>query len=150
MRKSLTVLLLFPSFLILAVEISVVFVDSYRDIGIVKRFEVDREDAIFSIFEHLYDPPPGLRSFVPPGVLRVAYLLEDSIVVDLNSEKLTGIDFHAERLMLYQILVSIFRSFDVDRIYIIKDGKPAKTLVKYVDISLSFGRKEWLDWPIHW
>ncbi len=150
MRRSLTVLLLFPSFLTLAVEISVVFVDTYRDIGIVKRFEVDREDAIFSIFEHLYDPPPGLRSFVPPGVLRVAYLLEDSVVVDLNSEKLAGLDFHAERLMLYQILVSIFRSFDVERVYIIKDGKPAKTLVKYMDISLSFGRKEWLDWPIRW
>ena len=149
MRRSLTALLLFPSFLILAVEINVIFVDMYRDLGIVKKFEVDRENAIFAIFEHLYDPPPGLRSFVPPGVLRVAYLLEDSIVIDLNSEKLVGLDFHAERLMLYQILVSVFRSFDVERVYIIKDGKPAETLVKYIDISLSFGRKEWLNWPIH-
>jgi spore germination protein GerM len=137
-------------FLILAVEINVVYLDLNRDVGIGKRYEVEDENIIFSLFEYLYDPPAGLRSFVPPESLRAAFVLEDAIVVDLSSEKLVGLDFYAERMMLYQILLSIFKTFDVDRVYIIKDGKPAETLVKYVDISLSFGKKEWSSWPIRW
>ena len=138
------------SSLILGIEIKVVFVDAYKDLGIIRRFEVDEESVIFALFDHLYDPPPGLRSFVPIGVLRAAYVLEDAVVVDLDSEKLVGLDFYTERLLLYQILVSIFRTFDVEKVYVIKDGKPAKVLSRYVDISLSFGRREWLEWPIQW
>ncbi len=150
MRGSLTVLLLFLSSLILATEIQVVFVDYDRDIGVVKRFPLEEgEHPIFSIFQHLYDPPPGLRSFVPPGCLRAAYILEDAVVVDLRSERLNLSSFYAERMMLYQILLSIFRSLDVEKVYIMKDGKPAKVLWRLVDISLSFGREEWTEWPVH-
>ncbi len=150
MRKSLTVLLIFLSFQIWAVEIQVVFVDYNRDIGVVKHFQVDRTiPIVFSLFQQLYDPPPGLRSFVPPECLRAAFMLEDAMVLDFYSDRLEGLTFYAERMALYQILLSVFRTFDVSKVYMIKDGKPAKVFSKYADISLAFGREEWTEWPIH-
>ncbi len=149
MRRLSIVLLILISFPILAVEIQAVFVDYNKDIGVVKRFEVDETiPVVFSLFQQLYSPPPGLRSFVPPECLRAAFVLDDAVVLDFYSDKLEGMTFYAERMAIYQILLSVFRTFDVSRVYIIKDGKKAKVFSKYADISLSFGRKEWIEWPV--
>ncbi len=149
MRRLSIVLLILISFQILAVEIQAVFVDYNKDIGVVKRFEVDETiPVIFSLFQQLYSPPPGLRSFVPPECLRAAFVLDDAVVLDFYSDKLEGMTFYAERMAIYQILLSVFRTFDVSRVYIIKDGKKAKVFSKYADISLSFGREEWIEWPV--
>ncbi len=150
MKRLSIALLILIGFQILAVEIQAVFVDYNRDIGVVKRFNVDESiPIVFSLFQQLYSPPPGFRSFVPPGCLRAAFVLDDAVVLDFYSDKLEGMTFYAERMALYQILLSVFRTFDVNRVYIIKDGKRAKVFSKYADISLSFGREEWTEWPIH-
>ena len=150
MKRSLIALLILISFQILAVEIHAVFVDYSRDIGVVKRFKVDESiPIVFSLFQQLYSPPPGLRSFVPPECLRAAFVLDDAVVLDFYSEKLEGMTFYSERMAIYQILLSIFRTFDVSKVYIIKDGKSARVFSKYADISLSFGREEWTEWPVH-
>ncbi len=149
MRRLSIVLLILISFPILGVEIQAVFVDYNKDIGVVKRFEVDETiPVVFSLFQQLYSPPPGLRSFVPPECLRAAFVLDDAVVLDFYSDKLEGMTFYAERMAIYQILLSVFRTFDVSRVYIIKDGKKAKVFSKYADISLSFGREEWIEWPV--
>jgi len=149
LRRAWIILILLILSLCLSVEVQVVYVAGNMDLGVVKRFEVpDGVDPAVYLFDMLASPPTGYRSFVPAGVLRAVYLLSDTIVVDLEGKKARGMDFYSERMFIYQLLLSLFRTFDVKTVHILVDGKAQKALAKYVDISLGFRRQDWLNWPL--
>ncbi len=129
----------------LASEIDLVYIEPGFSAFHVEKFEVN-DDPIESIFSKLSNPPHGYLSFVPPNVLRTYFILEDTIVLDLKKKPLEGLDFDGERYFLYQILSSIFLSFDFENVKIIIDGKDSDVLVSEVDLRFSFTRSAWIDW----
>ena len=149
MRRPLIIPILLIVSLSLSIEVSVVYISESMDLGVVKRYEVPQgKEPLSFLFQMMASPPPGYRSYVPKDILRAGYLLSDALVIDLNGTSLSDLGFKEERLFLYQILISLFRTYDVNEIYILVDGKQRGYLMKYVDISLGFRRQDWLNWPL--
>jgi len=138
------------SFSLLAIEIKVVYIDEFSGNAVIKPYKVsdNSNKAIEVLFDKLSTPPKIYKSFVPKDIFRAAYFLDNTLVVDLKKENLKKLDFFEERMTLYQILISLFRTFSVSEIYLLVDGKSETTLANFVDISYSFSRKDWQTWPV--
>ncbi len=126
-----------------------VYIDKKLEIPVIKEYEVEEGEMIAdAIFKRLSSPPSGVLSYVPKGLLRAAYLIENAVVLDLYSTPTMNLSFYEERLMIYQILFTIFRNFNVDKVYIVVDGGEKDVLGKYTDVSFGFLRKDWESWPV--
>lgn len=109
----------------------------------------DKDDVLNFLFDKLAEPVSGMTSFVPKNILRAYFFVEKSLVIDLRSTALLGIDFQQERYLVHQILRTIFENFKaIDSVYITIDGKRADKLVNYVDIRYGFPRQIWSTWPV--
>ena len=149
MKRSLILLFLMISFLILGIEVKVVYIDEFSGNAVIKPYEVpEGESAIEVLFERLSSPPKMYRSFIPEDIFRAAYFLEDTLVVDLKRKNLENLGFYEERMVLYQILISIFKTFSVSKVYLLVDGHSESALAKFVDISYAFSREDWQTWPV--
>ena len=137
------------SFLILAIDTKVVYIDEFTGNPVVKPYNIpDGKGAVEYLFEKLSSPPEMYKSFVPKDIFRAAYFLDDTLVVDLEGKNLKKLNFLEERMVLYQILISLFKTFSVSKVYLLVDGKSETTLSKFVDISYGFSRKDWQTWPV--
>ncbi len=137
------------SFLILAIDIKVVYIDEFTGNPVVKPYKVpDGKKAVEYLFEKLSSPPKMYKTFVPEDIFRAAYFLDDTLVIDLKGKNLKKLNFLEERMVLYQILISLFRTFSVSTVYLLVDGRSETTLSNFVDISYAFSREDWQTWPV--
>ncbi len=148
MRKILSISsALIAVMFLFAVEVKVCYLNEKLS-PVIKTFEVEG-DVVTAIFRKLASPPQGLRTYVPSGVLRAYFFVGNTMIIDLEGNKLKGFSFEGERYFLHQVLYTIFVNFrNVASVYFIVDDERKNVLVRYVDIRFSFPREVWEKWPI--
>lgn len=120
---------------------------SLSPVAISVRYE--EEDVLNFLFERLSQPEAGTLTLVPKNLLRAYFFVEKSLVIDLRSSAVAGLDFQEERYLIHQLLRTIFENFKaIDSVYFVVDGKRREKLVNYVDIRYGFARDIWSNWPV--
>ncbi|HIP92078.1 MAG TPA: sporulation protein [Thermotoga sp.] len=148
MRWKLLLILLIHTNLF-AIKLIVCYIDPVSLNPVLKTVEVENDNFVLKIFDILASPPKDLMSFVPEGVLRAYFIVDDVMILDLNGDKLKSMDFLSERYFVHTILYTIFNNLKtVNTVYFTIDGSRKRILANYVDIRYGFPRRIWEKWPV--
>ena len=146
--KLLFFLLLIPIDL-LAIKLMVCYIDPPSLNPVLKTVEVEGDNLILKLFDILASPPQDLMSFVPKGVLRAYFIVDDILILDLDKGKLKNMDFLSERYFIHTVLYTIFNNLKtVNVVYFTINGERRRVLANYVDIRYGFPRRIWKEWPV--
>lgn len=148
MRKRLLIFLILLPILILSRTYTLFYLNGDL-LPVSVTVNYDKDDVLNFLFDKLSEPASGTTSFVPKNLLRAYFFVEKSLIIDLRSNTLIGIDFQQERYLIHQLLRTIFENFKaIDSVYIAIDGKRTDKLVNYVDVRYGFSRQIWSNWPV--
>ena len=148
MRWKLLLLLLIPIDL-LAMKLMVCYIDPVSLNPVLKTVEVEGDNFILKLFDILASPPQDLMSFVPQGVLRAYFIVDNIMILDLDEEKLENMDFLSERYFIHTVLYTIFNNLKtVNVVYFTINEERRRVLANYVDIRYGFPRRIWEEWPV--
>ncbi len=148
MKKYLSILLILVSTIVFCKSYTLFYLNENL-LPVSVNMSYDKDDVLNFLFDKLSEPVSGTMSFVPKNLLRAYFFVEKSLIIDLRSTVLLGIDFQQERYLVHQLLRTIFENFKaVDSVYFTVDGKRTDKLVGYVDIRYGFPRQIWSSWPI--
>jgi len=147
MRTLVVLTILLPAVIFCRTYTVFYFDQSLSPIAVNVRYE--RDDVLNFLFEKLSQPEAGALTFVPKNLLRAYFFVEKSLVIDLRSSAVAGLNFQEERYLIHQLLRTIFENFKaIDSVYFVVDGKRRERLLNYVDIRYGFVRDIWSNWPI--
>ena len=148
MRWKLLLLLLIPIDL-LAMKLMICYIDPVSLNPVLKTVEVEGDNFILKLFDILASPPQDLMSFVPQGVLRAYFIVDNIMILDLDEEKLKNMDFLSERYFIHTVLYTIFNNLKtVNVVYFTINEERRRVLANYVDIRYGFPRRIWEEWPV--
>jgi len=148
MRWKLLLLLLIPIDL-LAMKLMVCYIDPVSLNPVLKTVEMEGDNLILKLFDILASPPQDLMSFVPQGVLRAYFIVDNIMILDLDEEKLKNMDFLSERYFIHTVLYTIFNNLKtVNVVYFTINEERRRVLANYVDIRYGFPRRIWEEWPV--
>jgi len=148
MRWKLLLLLLIPIDL-LAMKLMVCYIDPVSLNPVLKTVEMEGDNLILKLFDILASPPQDLMSFVPQGVLRAYFIVDNIMILDLDEEKLENMDFLSERYFIHTVLYTIFNNLKtVNVVYFTINEERRRVLANYVDIRYGFPRRIWEEWPV--
>ena len=148
MRWKLLLLLLIPIDL-LAMKLMICYIDPVSLNPVLKTVEVEGDNFILKLFDILASPPQDLMSFVPQGVLRAYFIVDNIMILDLDEEKLENMDFLSERYFIHTVLYTIFNNLKtVNVVYFTINEERRRVLANYVDIRYGFPRRIWEEWPV--